>query len=36
MKLIFVHGGPGLNSRPEKNLLANDLIDLGLDPIFWN
>lgn len=35
MKLIFVHGGPGLNSGPEENLLTQ-CFDQDDEIIFWN
>jgi pimeloyl-ACP methyl ester carboxylesterase len=33
-RLIFIHGGPGFNSRPEEHLLSEHIKDF--DSIFWH
>ena len=35
-KVVFVHGGPGLNSNPEKNLISQIYEQSGLEIHFWN
>jgi pimeloyl-ACP methyl ester carboxylesterase len=35
-QFIFVHGGPGLNSKPERELLAPNLKEQGFDILFWD
>ncbi len=34
--LLFFHGGPGLNSNPENQLLKNPYREKGIDLICWN
>lgn len=34
--IVFLHGGPGLNSEPERNILGPYLKDLGHEALFWN
>src|SRR5665647_1801039 len=36
MKYIFVHGGPGLNSNPERNILKPLIEVQGHELLFWN
>lgn len=36
MKMFYYHGGPGLNSNPEKALLAETFLSFGWDVEFWN
>jgi pimeloyl-ACP methyl ester carboxylesterase len=36
VKLIYIHGGPGLNSHPDKVLLGSDIKAHGHDILFWN
>jgi pimeloyl-ACP methyl ester carboxylesterase len=36
LKYIFVHGGPGLNSTPELNILKPHFDSKRLDVLFWN
>lgn len=36
MKILYFHGGPGLNSNPEKNLLLSRFKKRGFDPKFYN
>lgn len=36
MKFIFIHGGPGLNSEPESNLIEKYFETKGLSIDFWN
>lgn len=33
---LFLHGGPGLNSNPEKHLIRDRFHNAGLDIFFWN
>jgi pimeloyl-ACP methyl ester carboxylesterase len=34
--IVFLHGGPGLNSEPERNMLGPYLKDSGHEGYFWN
>jgi pimeloyl-ACP methyl ester carboxylesterase len=34
--IVFLHGGPGLNSEPERNMLGPYLKNLGHEGYFWN
>lgn len=36
MKTIFIHGGPGLNSWPEENILKPVFDFNNIDILFWN
>ncbi len=36
MNLIYFHGGPGLNSNPEKNILKKLYASYGVNLILWN
>ena len=36
MKVLFFHGGPGFNSRPESQLLSERFASEGLELILWN
>lgn len=36
MKYLFVHGGPGFNSNPEKNLWSEKFNQNGHEIFFWN
>ena len=36
MKAVFVHGGPGLNSNPEDQILSNDFLNNNFDIMYWN
>lgn len=36
MSTFFIHGGPGFNSKPEENLLANEFKNLDEKIHFWN
>src|SRR4051794_19835134 len=36
MKTLYFHGGPGLNSNPEKHLIGPDLARAGFDVVYWN
>lgn len=35
-KILFFHGGPGLNSNPEKQLLTQPLKNAGFEFLAWN
>src|SRR4051812_7158437 len=35
-RILFLHGGPGLNSVAEAELLGPRLRDSGIEPHFWN
>lgn len=35
-KLLFFHGGPGLNSNPERHLLTEAFAQIGLDFFGWD
>lgn len=34
--LVFIHGGPGLNSNPERVILTQPLIDANISYYFWD
>jgi len=34
--LIYLHGGPGMNSNPEMHLLKRPYLDAGFRLLFWN
>ena len=34
--IVFLNGGPGFNSEPERNILAPYLNSKGHEPFFWN
>lgn len=36
MRLLYFHGGPGLNSNPEKHLLSSRFAEVGFDLRLWN
>lgn len=36
MRYIFIHGGPGLNSNPESQLLVKDFTSRDHEILFWN
>lgn len=36
MDFLFIHGGPGLNSNPEENILKDSFLAKGHNIYFWN
>ena len=36
MRLVFLHGGPGLNGNPERQLLAETYADAGVELAVWH
>ena len=35
-KILFIHGGPGLNCEPEREILTPHLAAAGLNYVFWD